>query len=290
MENFKAVVVLGKFDGVHIAHTKLITTAVDIASKRGARSLVYSMQKSDTPQMTDKNQKINIIKSLGVDEVIFKELDEAFMNLSGEEFVNSVIKDELGAVCVVVGENFRFGKDRSAGASELKELCALWGIDVVVMETVQLGDETVSSTYVKTLLKKGEVSLAKEYLGRPFVISGTVCPGKHLGRALGFPTANIYPQTSTVVPKNGVYATYVICDGVRYPSITNVGVNPTVEDGKNIKVETHIFAGTDDWYGKEITVEFCEFIRSEIQFENPQELAKQVEEDKGKAKKYHGIK
>ena len=286
----KSVVVLGKFDGVHIAHARLITTAVQIATQRGEKSLVYSMQKSNAPAMTDKTQKINIIKSLGADHVIFRELDAGFMNLSPEDFVNTVVRQELGATCVVVGENFRFGKDRSAGAEELKAICSKWGIDVVIIDTVHLEDETVSSTYVRKLLLEGNVSLAKEYLGRSFSIYGTVCEGKHLGRTLGFPTVNIYPGSGAIVPARGVYATGVVCDGTKYPAITNVGVNPTVEDGKNIKVETHIFAKTDKWYGKEIQVEFYEFIRPEVQFSNMEELKNQVEEDKKKAKEYHNIK
>ena len=286
----KSVVVLGKFDGVHIAHARLITTAVQIAAQRGEKSLVYSMQKSDSPAMTDQTQKINIIKSLGADHVIFRELDAEFMNLSAEEFVNSVVRQELGATCVVVGENFRFGKDRSAGIEELQAICSKWGIDVVIIDTVHLEDETVSSTYVRKLLSEGNVSLAKEYLGRCFFIYGTVSEGKHLGRTLGFPTVNIYPGSGTIVPARGVYATGVVCDGAKYPAITNVGVNPTVEDGKNIKVETHIFAEIDNWYGKEIQIEFYDFIRPEIQFSHMDELKKQVEEDKKKAKDYHNIK
>ena len=285
----KSVVVLGKFDGVHIAHAKLITTAADIASERGAISLVYSMQKAGTVVITDKKIKEDIITSLGADRVVFKELDEPFMNLSAEAFARDIIKDELNACCVVVGENFRLGKNRSAGALELKEICRGLGIDVVIIDTVHIGDETVSSTYVKTLLSKGEVAVATEYLGRPFSLKGQVEQGKHLGRTLGFPTANIYPSLSCLVPRNGVYATRVICEGKTYLAITNVGVNPTVEEGKNIKAETHIFADIEDWYGKEITVEFLDFIRAEIHFADKYELQNQVEKDKVKAKKIHNI-
>ncbi len=194
----KSVVVLGKFDGVHIAHAKLITTAVDVASKCGGISLVYSMQKSNTTVITDKKIKENIITKLGADRVVMRELDEDFMNLSAEEFVLSILRDELNACCVVVGENFRFGRNRSAGALELKKICGKYAIDVVIIDTVHIGDETVSSTFVKNLLLKGEVAMAGEYLGRAFSLTGNVTEGKHLGRTLGFPTVNIYPHTSSV--------------------------------------------------------------------------------------------
>ena len=289
MNNSKAVVVLGKFDGVHIAHTGLISTAVDIAKRQGIKSLVYSMQKSDTPSMTDSPQKLNIIKSLGIDEVVMRELDSKFMMLSAEEFVSGILKEELNACCVVVGENFRFGRNRSAGIEELKEICSVHGIDVVVMGMVRIGDETVSSTFVRKLLSMGNVSLAKVYLGRPFFVKGKVSEGKHLGRKLGFPTVNIYPGTSVYLPANGVYATNVRFMDKDYPAITNVGKNPTVEEGSNIKIETHIFGETAVVYGDEITVEFLEFIRPEVHFADMDELTKQVEEDKLKAKKIHNI-
>ncbi len=285
----KTVVVLGKFDGVHIAHAKLIDEAVKTALQRGAKSLVYSMQKSDIPAMTDKQRKLDILKSLGIDEVVFKELDEEFMSISAERFVHNVLKQELNACCVVVGENFRFGKDRSADSLKLKELCIKDNIDVIIIDTVSLEDHVVSSTYVRELISEGSVHLAGKYLGRPFSIKGCVTTGKHLGRSLGFPTANIYPEDLTVVPKSGVYATCVVYCGKRYPSITNVGVNPTVENGKNIKVETHILQNTDNWYSKEITVEFHKFIRDEIQFKSIDELKKQVETDKQNARKFHNI-
>ncbi len=285
----KTVVVLGKFDGVHIAHAKLITTAVYIASKCGAVSLVYSMQKSNSAVITDQKMKKDIITKLGADKVVFKELDHSFMNLPPEAFVKNIISKELNACCVVVGENFRFGKNRSAGVCELRDICSTMDIDVVVIDTVHIGDETVSSTFVKSLLSKGEVGLIAQCLGRPFTLTGIVSEGKHLGRNLGFPTANLYPSASCLVPLNGVYATRTIYQGQTYPSITNVGVNPTVEDGKNIKVETHVFASVENWYGKEITIEFCEFIRPEIRFDNMSALQSRVEKDKAKAKEFHNI-
>lgn len=289
MDKLRTVVVLGKFDGVHIAHAKLISTAVEIAKEKGLKSLVYSMQKTDSCVITDKNEKLRIIKVLGIDEVVFKELDEDFMALTDREFVEDVLSGELGAQEVVVGENFRFGKERMAGIRELISLCKEQDIAVTVIDTISVNDCTVSSTAIRNLLSLGEVAVAGQYLGRVFSVSGTVCEGKHLGRNLGFPTVNLYPSKDTVLPKNGVYATRVCHGGDVYPAITNVGINPTVEDGKNIKVETHVFSKTDNWYGDEITVEFMHFIRPEVHFDDMNKLKKQVDEDKIKAMKYHGI-
>lgn len=289
MNKQKTVVVLGKFDGVHVAHARLITRAVSIAKEKNAICLVYSMQKSNVPAITDKDKKISIITGLGADKVVLRELDREFMMLTAEKFVSDILIGELNACHVVVGENFRFGKDRSAGVKELGCICRKYGVDVYVLDTVEINSETVSSTFVKQLLSCGNVYLAAEYLGRPFSINGKISEGKHLGRLLGFPTANLYPENLEVLPANGVYVTKVEHGGKCYPSITNVGVNPTVENGKNIKVETHIFGDTCINYGDEITVEFMEFIRPEIRFESSEQLSTQVEEDKKRARNYHGI-
>ena len=290
MNKSQTVVVLGKFDGVHIAHTKLISTAVDIASQRGAGSLVYSMYKGNSPVLTHNDQKINIIKSLGVDRVVFRELDSGLMMLSAEEFVRDVLVGELNACCVVVGENFRFGRQRCAGIDELIEICSTINIDVVVLDMVHIGDQTVSSTLVRKLLSSGDVAGAGQYLGRPFSVWGTVAEGKHLGRTLGFPTLNIYPDSTVYLPANGVYATNVVFCNTRYPAITNIGVNPTVEEGNNIKIETHIFGKTSIDYGHRIAIEFLEFIRPEIHFATTDLLQNQVQSDKEKAKIIHNLK
>lgn len=288
------VVILGKFDGIHVAHSELISTACDIAAKFNMHTLVYSMQRAHASVITNEDEKLQILSLMGVDEVVFRALDKEFMSLGAEDFVRNILIGELDAGHVVVGENFRFGKDRMAGSGELVQLCKQHGVDVTVIDTICLPDsdgtaEPVSSTKIRSLISRGRVKEAAVYLGRPYSISGTVREGKHLGRMLGFPTVNLYPKENAVLPAKGVYATTVYSEGKHYAAVTNVGVNPTVEHGDNIKAETHIFAEVGNLYGKQIRIEFMELIRPERHFRDVDELKAQVEADKIKAKEIHGI-
>ncbi|MBO5007765.1 MAG: bifunctional riboflavin kinase/FAD synthetase [Clostridia bacterium] len=290
----KNVVILGKFDGIHVAHAKLISTACDIASKFNMQTLVYSMQRADASVITNDDEKLQILTMMGVDKVVFRALDEEFMSLDAARFVSDVLIGELGAAHVVVGENFRFGKGRMAGSSELVQLCTKYSVGVTVIDTICISDfdgkdDPVSSTKIRSLISCGRVDDAAVYLGRPYTISGTVREGKHLGRTLGFPTVNLYPDANAILPANGVYATVLHTDGERYEAVTNVGVNPTVDMGNNIKAETHVFGNVGNLYGKKISVEFIKLIRPEKHFPDVNTLKTQVESDKLKAKEIHGI-
>ncbi len=283
MDNTKKVIVLGKFDGVHIGHKKLILKAVEIAEKEKLKTLIYAMENDNIFAITNRQEKEEILKILGADEVIMRTLDKDFMSMEPKLFVKTILKDELDASWVVVGDNFRFGKNRSADAKDLKKICAEHQINALVMDMVCVSDEPVSSTLIRTFIENGEVHKAMVYLGRPYSIKSKVSEGKHLGVKLGFPTANIYPSNLSLVPKKGVYATKTIIDGKEYKSITNVGTNPTFETDKEIKIETHIFDYKKTLYDEEIKIEFAHYIRSEQKFQNENELKLQVEKDKEKA-------
>ena len=287
--NIKNVVVLGKFDGIHIGHARLMSVARDIASSGGMEVTVYTIGFPKHNIITDRDDQREILSLMGADKIISRPLDENLKNMLPEEFVNVILKKELNASCVVVGEDFRFGKDRCADAGSLLKICKEHGIDVCIVETVHADYEEntskpVSSTAIRMLVSRGEVDRAKQILGRPFFVKGSVSDGKHLGRKLGFATVNIYPQEDALVPKNGVYATRVLIDGVKYNAVTNVGYNPTVEDGEKIKIETHILDYNNDCYGRTIDVYFEKFIREEQKFDSIEELRTRLVSDKECAK------
>ncbi len=284
------VIVLGKFDGVHVAHECLIKKAVEISGKLNKKTLVYSMQKKDISSITNETQKETFIKGIGADCVVFKSLDKEFMSMSAEVFVKDILIDELNAAHVVVGENFRFGKDRLADVNDLKSLLNVFGVEVTIIDTIRIDGFDVSSTAIRAFLSKGEISNANKYLGRRYSVRGRVSEGKHLGRTLGFPTANIYPDKNTILPKNGVYLTYTKYSGKTYKSITNIGINPTIDNATSVRAETHLFDFGGNLYGEEITVEFIDFIRPEINFNSVEELKNQVEKDKQKALEMHNKK
>lgn len=287
--NNKHVVVLGKFDGIHIGHARLMSVARDIASSGGMEVVVYTIGFPEQDVITDRDDQRNILSLMGADKIISRPLDEKLKNMLPQEFVNVIIKNELNASCVVVGEDFRFGKDRCADALCLLQICKEHDIDVCIVETVHADYEEntskpVSSTAIRALVSRGEVDIAKKILGRPFFIKGSVSDGKHLGRKLGFPTVNIYPSKDALVPKNGVYATRVLIDGVKYNAVTNVGYNPTVENGEKIKIETHILDYNNDCYGRTIYVYFEKFIREEQKFDSVDKLKARLAKDKECAK------
>ena len=283
----KNVVVLGKFDGVHIGHQRLINTAVSIANEKDMKTLVYTIVPTDSAKaITTEEKKEEIIKSLGADTVLRQYLTDDFKSLSPEEFVHDILISKLNAGHVVVGYNFRFGAKRTGDVKLLISLCREYNIGITVIESVMTKNdsgslEPVSSTRIRGLIENGKTEETEECLGRYFCMWGIVSEGKHLGRKIGFPTVNFYPDSDALIPKHGVYAVMVYVDGNEFFGITNVGINPTVENGENIKIETFIFGfDGNEIYGSRIRIKFIEFVRGEIKFEGVDELKYQIEKDK----------
>lgn len=291
MKSTKNVVVLGKFDGVHIGHSRLICKAMETGRQHDMQIVVYVIGFAKDKVITDDDDKEQILKSMGADKVIFRSLDLKLKNMSPEDFVRHVLLAELNSAYVIVGRNFRFGKERCGDSHMLTTICKDYGIKVYVIDTVRMLSplgvmEDVSSTAVRNYISDGKVDYAAKYLGRPYSIKGTVTSGKHLGRKLGFPTINIYPPESFLDMKNGVYASLICIDGTEYKAITNVGLNPTVEYKKDVITETHILDEDIDCYGKEAEIKFIKFIRSEKCFKSMQELSMQIKSDMEEVKKY----
>lgn len=287
----KRVVALGKFDGLHLGHMKLLETAVIKSKELDALSQVLFI---GTPKVSVCDEKVlyDIAKKAGIDILEKQELTKEFMSMSAENFVGEFLKEKLCAVHVVVGYNFRFAKNRSAGVEELKKLCHECDIGCTVIPEVMVEDNgnmvSVSSTKIRELVSEGKIESIEKYLTRPYSLSGIVSHGRHLGSTLDFPTANIRPPKSLVMLPNGVYITVTEINSERYYSVTNIGNNPTVSDENPVTVETFIFDFSKDIYDKNITVYFLEKIRDEVKFASFDELKKSVEADKKYAlsKKY----
>ncbi len=285
MSSKNSIIALGKFDGLHRGHVKLISRAVETASELGGEAIVYAIGMPSKNVITNNAEKEKMLKDMGIHRVIFRILDEKLKSMQPGEFVQKILLENLSATHVVVGENFRFGKDRCADSKDLKELCAKAGIQAEIVDTVYgpayRGDEEpVNSTSIRRYLLEGRVNFASSHLGRWYSIKGKVVEGKHLGTKLGFPTLNIIPDESTLVPKHGVYATKVKVSQNIYDGITNVGTNPTVDYEETVKIETHIFDANVNCYGSEAEIYFVEFIREEKSFNSLEDLASRVEKDK----------
>ena len=281
----KTVVALGKFDGIHKGHIKLLERASRVASELDVVSLVYIMEPEYGEKLTDLSEKKDVISSLGIDALCVEPLTQDFMSMSPENFVLQILSKQLNACHIVVGYNFRFGKDRIGNPHMLKALCENEGITVDVIECVYAEENgeniAVSSSEIRRMASMGEVEKIKHLLGRNYSVKGKVEHGKHLGRTINFPTANIYRKKREFALKFGVYKTIVTMDGQQYNAVTNVGINPTVDaPDENVRVESFIKNFDGDIYGKEIVVEFCAFIRDEMKLNSLDELKMQIEKDK----------
>ena len=281
----KSVCALGFFDGVHQAHSILLKECVRYGKEHGLKTIALTFEKSPAEYfgktikyLTTLSQKKKLMKNLGIDEVVVLPCNETTLSLSPEEFVEEILVNRLNAKALFCGFNYTFGKNAKGNSRVLSDLCQSRNIDVVVMPRLTDHGLTVSSTQIRLTLQKGNIPLANLLLTRPFEISGKVSEGKKLGRELGFPTANIYPDNLPDLPY-GVYATKTVVDNKEYISVTNVGVNPTVND-PNLRVETYIMDFEGDIYNNNIFIKFYEFLRKETKFNSVAELKEQIGKDK----------
>lgn len=281
----KSVVALGNFDGLHKAHMTIIKKSVAEAEARGVKSAVLLFYehtqdiigKKEVKLILTPHSKMKILEEAGVDVLYMHHFDREFMELTPEAFVEFLITI-ANPVALSVGYDYRFGHKAVGDIETLKMLCQEKGIDVIVTDEVTENGIPVKSTAIREYLTAGEIEKANAMLGRNFTLRGKVKKGFQNGRKIGFPTANVDVDENIILPLDGVYTGYTTVDGVRYKSLVNVGMNPTV-CGKEITVESHILDFDGDIYGKVIEVEFCRRIRGEIKFASLEDLKKQIQLD-----------
>ena len=278
-------IALGFFDGVHIAHQKIIQSAVDFSRINGLMPIALTFDRSPLEMLSPGNisyitsaqEKAELIKSLGA-AAEFLPLSKELLSMSPEEFVKEILVNKFNIKHAVCGYNYRFGKNGSGDTYTLTELGKKYGFGVEICDEITLDGENVSSSNIRSLLNDGNISLTNKLLGYNYYLKGTVTKGKHLGSKLGFPTANVFFPEKSATPLCGVYKTIVTVNGNKFPAITNVGINPTV-GGEKMRSETYIPDFSEDIYGKEINIEFINFIRKETKFENLEMLKKQINKD-----------
>lgn len=264
-------VAIGTFDGVHLGHQAVIDDADTVLTFEPHPLAVIH------PEVAPKlimpfNVKRDVIEGLGVKELVVIPFDEKFSRRTAEEFIERVLVEGLGAATVSVGENFRFGA-KAKGDPEM--LRADGRFEVRVVPLVEVDGETVSSTRIRALVGAGEVEEARACLGAPYMLEGEVVAGDQRGRELGFPTANIVPDDSLVVPGHGVYAAFA--NG--HPAAVNVGVRPTFETGRGLLIESFLIDFDADLYGRNLRVAFVKRLRGEKRFESVEELIEAMDRD-----------
>lgn len=286
MKKRKSAVALGLFDGIHLGHRAVLNLALE-QEKNGLIPYVFTFN----PTMVSKKSKgeygyiythlhkLNVLSKLGFLGSIYSVSFDDVCRFSGEEFVKNILIDKLNAGFVCCGNNFRFGKNASCGVNELYELGKKYSFEVRIANDVMYEGETVSSTAVRNMLLNGDTVRAWQFLGEPYTINKTVIHGASLGHTIGYPTINQQFSKGQLVLKYGVYASRVCIDGTFYRAMTNIGMKPTVNYKGIPLAETHIIGFSGDLYGKNVSVEVCEFVRAEKKFGSVDELKRQIAED-----------
>lgn len=291
----KRVIALGFFDGVHLGHAALLRMARARADALGCIAAVMTFDRHpssiisgrSTPLITAPRDREYLMKSrCGIDEVLFIHFNRAMMELPWEEFLTECLLRDLNVIHIVCGADYRFGYRGTGTAQLLQEFCAAHGIGCDVIPEISADGAPVHSTRIRALLARGELEAAERLLGHPHCLSGTVISGKHLGRTIGIPTANIpLPPTVLALP-DGVYATEVEFDGTRRLAVTNIGRCPTVSEGAPLVVEPWILDFSGDLYGKEIRIFFYKMLRGEQKFPSLTALQEEIHRNAAETRAY----
>jgi riboflavin kinase/FMN adenylyltransferase len=281
------VLALGNFDGVHRGHRKILDRVRRVAGERGATPVVMTFDPHPPrvvrpdkapPLLMTTAQRLEAIAAAGVHGAAIVRFTPDMSRWDPETFVRTVLADWLRVAEVWVGANFLFGHDRSGNFSLLRVLGMRYGFKAEKIDPVRYKDFVVSSTRIRRLVGEARVDEAGALLGHQYFIDGTVVQGDSRGRAIGFPTANLRTENE-LLPPNGVYATTATVAGAVLPSVTNIGVRPTVDASGRLTIETHIFDFDQELYGSSIRVAFVQRLRDERSFESLDALRAQIAAD-----------
>lgn len=284
-----SVATVGFFDGVHRGHQRIVGRAIEDADRRGVRSVAVTFDRhpmevvrpgSQPSLLMTLERRILTLLGTGIDHVLVLPFTEELSQLPPGGFVDRVLVDALAVEEVVVGDNFRFGHRAAGDTDTLRELGERSGFGTVPVDLLELDGTTVSSTEIRDRIADGDVEWAREGLGRPYALDGTVVRGEGRGRRIGVPTANVEVSDRMCFPAHGIYAGYVRLegDGEPLPAATNVGVRPTF-GGETVTVEAHLLGFEGDLYGMHVSVSFTHRLRDEERFDSVDELVTAMRAD-----------
>ncbi len=289
----KYIFALGFFDGVHQGHQALLSECIRLADECGAIPAAITFDNHPQaaftseypPLLTDKQERIKLLRRFGMEKVLSFPTTQEVMSTDWRNFLDKLLAD--GAVGFVCGDDFRFGFRGQGNGEKLKAFCAEKGLPCSIVPEQSLEGMRISSTHIRGLLEQGEMEKATAFLGHPHILSGTVVPGRQIGRTIGVPTANLLLPEGVVIPRRGVYACVCYVGEQRYPAVTNVGSRPTVE-GHQVRAESWLLDFDRDLYGQEITLEFYKFLRPEQKFGSLEALKTQIQLDAVQARNLLG--
>ncbi len=285
----ESAVSIGKFDGVHAGHRAVIAELNSLARREGLASVVVTFDRHPLAllnpakcptELVSVSQKLDLLAETGIDATVVLTFDHALSSLPPEDFVRDILVDTLHAKHVSVGRDFRFGAKGAGDADLLTELGRQYGFDVRLIDDVMPhGERRVSSTWIRELLSTGDVRSATRLLGHLPTVRGVVVHGAARGRELGFPTANLSPDSEGLIPADGVYAGWLTDHGARYPAAISIGNNPTFDGVPQKQVEAYVLDQEIDLYDHVVEVAFVEHIRGMVAFTGIEPLIRQIEDD-----------
>ena len=286
IEKKNLVIALGYFDGVHLAHQKVISSAVNYAKNKGLKSAVITFKMApacyfknlETKYICSLDERLKYIEALGVDYAFVIDFS-SIAKLTAYEYLKNCLVKNFSPKAIITGFNHTFGAKKSGNEKLLFDLQKEFGYAYIEIQPEMLEGEVISSTLIRNYLLSGEVEKANQMLGKSFSISGEVIQGQHLGRTIGFKTANLLYPKEIIDIKNGVYGAKVFVKDKQYRGILNLGVKPTVSNENKRVLEVNIFDFDENIYGKNIKVEFDEMIREEKKFSSIDELKNQISKD-----------
>jgi riboflavin kinase/FMN adenylyltransferase len=285
---------IGSFDGVHLGHQALLEKLSDEGRARSLPVTLITFEPqpreyfspgSTPPRLTRFREKLEALQCCPVDRVVCLRFSDALAALTADEFIRRLLIDGLGVEYLVVGDDFRFGKNRKGNKALLQQSAELHGFQLGTLEDFEMGGERVSSTRVREALESGDLGTAGALLGRPYSMCGRVAHGDKRGRTIGFPTANIFLHRASV-PVSGVFAVEMLgIDDAPIAGVANVGTRPTV-DGSRALLEVHLFDFARDIYGHHVQVRFVKKLREERKFDSFEHLKQQIQLDSGQARAF----
>ncbi len=294
-----ATVTTGTFDGVHIGHQKIIKRLNQVAQNAGGESVLFTFAPHprtvlqpdvELKLLSTQQEKIKRLELAGIDHLIIHPFTHEFSRLTSIEFVRDFLVTKINTKKLVIGYDHHFGRNREGSFEHLLEFGPTYGFDVEEISALDVDHVNVSSTKIRNALLQGDLETASTYLSYDYELTGKVIEGEQLGRALGFPTANLFIEDKNkLIPADGVYAVQVKIDNSLHFGMLNIGWRPTVSEEKTKTIEVHIFDFNQELYGKEITLILKHRIRSEQKFSSKEELTHQLFKDQEECKKQLNI-
>lgn len=284
------VVTLGTYDGVHLGHQEIISFLKRNAERIGGETVLFTFHPHPRMVLHPDDHGMKLIQSIderisklerfGIDHLILFPFTEEFSRLSATEFVRDILVNKINVAVMNIGYNHHFGRNREGNLELLKELGIVYDFQVEEIPAFRTGDISISSTKIRKAIHSGDLKTAQKYLGEAFAFKGSVVRGDQIGTKIGFPTANIEPESpNQIIPASGVYAVKVHFGNHELKGMMNIGLRPTVSSKKEQRLEVHLFDFNDDIYDEVLHITFIERIRDEQEFESLEALTMQLKND-----------